>query len=123
MNGGYQGGGNRGGNQGGYQSGNRYAPLQNQDLSRHNSSRQASTPSQHPRGSRYQLDKAAITVDLSSERPLWPLSAYGPGREAPAQLFGGPIREQSFEEMRLRHYMAVVAGKPQEAVGEDFCQI
>lgn len=62
------------------------------------------------------LDKAAIVVDLSSEKPQWPLSAYGPGRYAPAQLFGGPLREQSFEEMRLLHYMGVAVGNPQGPV-------
>jgi len=66
----------------------------------------------------YSLDKKAIGVDLTSEKPQWILSAYGPGRLAPAQLFGGPMREHSFEEMRLLHYMAVAAGNPQQAVGQ-----
>src|SRR4051812_47956524 len=35
----------------------------------------------------YSLDKKAIEVDLTSEKPQWILSAYGPGRYAPAQLF------------------------------------
>lgn len=69
------------------------------------------------RTSPYSLDKTAIITDLSSERPQWILSAYGPGRNAPAQLFGGPLREQSFEEMRLMHYMALASGTPQQAVG------
>jgi len=46
------------------------------------------------------------------------LSAYGPGRAAPAQLFGGPQREQSFEELRLLHYMGIASGNPQQAVQE-----
>ena len=65
----------------------------------------------------YQLDKAAIKVDLSSERPQWILSAYGPGRYAPVQLFGGEQREKSFEEMRLYHYQARAANAEQQAVG------
>ena len=73
----------------------------------------ASSPQQPP----FQLEKAAIITDLSSERPQWILSAYGPGRQAPAQLFGGPLREQSFEEMRLLHYIGVASGNPQQAVG------
>jgi nucleoporin NUP42 len=64
----------------------------------------------------FQLDKAAIITDLSSERPQWILSAYGPGRHAPAQLFGGPLREQSFEEMRLMHYIGLASGNPLQAV-------
>lgn len=64
----------------------------------------------------YSLDRNAIIADLQTERPQWILSAYGPGRQAPAQLFGGPIREQSFEEMHLSHYVAAMAGNPQQAV-------
>lgn len=69
--------------------------------------------------SRYKLDKSVITVDLGKERPLWILSAYGPGgKEAPIQLFGGPIREQSFEELRLRHYELAASGNQQQAIQE-----
>ena len=64
----------------------------------------------------FALDKSQIITDLSSEKPQWILSAYGPGRQAPAQLFGGPMREQSFEEMRLLHYMGMSSGNPQQAV-------
>lgn len=45
-------------------------------------------------------------------------SAYGPGKNAPRQLFGGPSREQSFEEMRLRHYEAAAAGNSNQAIQE-----
>ncbi|TKW55268.1 Nucleoporin AMO1 [Colletotrichum tanaceti] len=64
----------------------------------------------------FQLSRDAIEKDLTSEAPQWILSAYGPGRDAPEQLFGGPMREQSFEEMRLLHLMATAAGNPQQAV-------
>ncbi|EFQ30341.1 uncharacterized protein GLRG_05485 [Colletotrichum graminicola M1.001] len=66
----------------------------------------------------YQLSKEAIEKDLTSEAPQWILSAYGPGRDAPEQLFGGPMREQSFEEMRLLHLMATAAGNPQQALNQ-----
>lgn len=54
----------------------------------------------------YIFDKQAIINDLTVEKPKWVLSAFGPGRQAPAQLFGGFPREQSFEEIRLLHFMA-----------------
>lgn len=68
--------------------------------------------------SSYKLDKATIANDLSKERPQWILSAYGPGRDAPLQLFGGHPREQSFEELRLRHYELAAQGNQQQAVQE-----
>ncbi|KAH7369955.1 hypothetical protein BKA65DRAFT_9311 [Rhexocercosporidium sp. MPI-PUGE-AT-0058] len=103
-------------------SGNRYAALQGDNYSSRNSNngyqnggaRTASPARDLP----YSLDKKAILLDLTSEKPQWILSAYGPGRHAPAQLFGGPMREHSFEEMRLLHYMAVAAGNPQQAIQE-----
>ncbi|KAI0129096.1 hypothetical protein BJ170DRAFT_594914 [Xylariales sp. AK1849] len=49
----------------------------------------------------YQIKRDAIKIDLLEERPSWILSSYGPGKDAPAQLFGGFPREQSFEEIRL----------------------
>ncbi|KAI4131427.1 MAG: hypothetical protein LQ347_002996 [Umbilicaria vellea] len=63
----------------------------------------------------YHLSKDIITEDLSKERPIWILSAYGPGREAPLQLFGGYPREQSFEEVRLRYYELAASGNQQQA--------
>lgn len=55
---------------------------------------------------------------MSKERPHWILSAYAPGREAPIQLFGGLPREQSFEELRFRHYELSAQGRQQEAIQE-----
>lgn len=52
------------------------------------------------------FDKETIIADLTVEKPQWILSAYGPARKSSAQLFGGYPREQSFEEIRLLHYMA-----------------
>ncbi|CAD6564651.1 MAG: hypothetical protein ASARMPRED_005618 [Alectoria sarmentosa] len=71
-----------------------------------------------PRDLPYKLDKASITNDLSKERPQWILSAYGPGRDAPLQLFGGHPREQSFEELRVRHYELAAQGNQQQAIQE-----
>lgn len=59
-----------------------------------------------------------LDLTLGKERPEWIFSAYGPGKNAPRQLFGGPSREQSFEEMRLRHYEAAAAGNPNQAIQE-----
>ena len=67
---------------------------------------------------RYKLDKARIVTELKNERPQWIISAYGPEKELPVQLFGGYPREQSFEELRLRHYELAAAGNPQQAVQE-----
>jgi nucleoporin NUP42 len=69
-----------------------------------------------PPAAPYSLEKEHIVTDLTADRPQWILSAYGPGRQAPAQLFGGTMREQSFEEMRLLHYMAAASGNSQQAV-------
>ncbi|OHF02024.1 hypothetical protein CORC01_02603 [Colletotrichum orchidophilum] len=66
----------------------------------------------------YSLAKEAIEKDLTTEAPQWILSAYGPGRDAPEQLFGGNLREQSFEEMRLVHMMAAASGNPQQALNQ-----
>lgn len=67
---------------------------------------------------RYKLDRTIISVDLGKERPLWNLSCYGPGKNAPSQLFGGAPREVSFEELRLRHYELAASGNQQQAVQE-----
>ncbi|MCJ1415184.1 hypothetical protein MMC32_001515 [Xylographa parallela] len=70
---------------------------------------------EHP----YHLDREIIKTDLSGEKPIWTLSAYGPGRGAPLQLFGGYPREQSFEELRLRYYELASAGNQQQAIQEE----
>ena len=64
----------------------------------------------------FQVSRDGIRADLETERPQWPFSAYGPGRDAPRQLFGGFPLEQSFEEMRVMYYMAQSQGNPQPAV-------
>ena len=67
---------------------------------------------------RFSLSKSVLTNDLSKERPEWILSAYGPGKDIPKQLFGGPLREQSFEELRVRHYELAAQGRQQQAEQE-----
>ncbi|KAI1332503.1 hypothetical protein F5Y16DRAFT_394575 [Xylariaceae sp. FL0255] len=49
----------------------------------------------------YKITKDGIKSDLTDERPNWILSSYGPGKDAPEQLFGGAMREQSLEEMMV----------------------
>ncbi|KAF2835831.1 hypothetical protein M501DRAFT_997503 [Patellaria atrata CBS 101060] len=63
----------------------------------------------------YHLETEIIKADLTNELPIWPFSAYGPGRDAPRQLFGGEL-EQSPEEMRLFYYNSKAAGNVQVAI-------
>ena len=65
----------------------------------------------------YGLLTDTIKQDLTTNLPLWILSCYGPGRDAPEQLFGGYPREQSFEEIRLHYMNGALSGNPQGAVG------
>ncbi|AEO68441.1 uncharacterized protein THITE_2117979 [Thermothielavioides terrestris NRRL 8126] len=64
------------------------------------------------------LTADAIQRDLTSELPQWILSCYGPGRDAPEQLWGGYPREQSFEEIRLHYMMGAMAGNPNGALND-----
>lgn len=64
------------------------------------------------------MTKDGIEGDLKNEKPQWPFSAYGPGRDAPIQLFGGFPLEQSPEEMRVLYYKATANGNPQSAVSD-----
>ncbi|WEW60128.1 hypothetical protein PRK78_005613 [Emydomyces testavorans] len=67
---------------------------------------------------KYALNADDIKSDLTpgKGRPQWIFSAYGPGKQAPIQLFGGPDREQSFEEMRAIHYAAAASGNVEKAI-------
>jgi hypothetical protein len=64
----------------------------------------------------YHLDKADIKNDLTGQRPIYPLSCYGPGRDVPRQLIEGPV-EISPEELRVRYYTQRLAGAEAVAVG------
>ncbi|QSZ31992.1 hypothetical protein DSL72_001561 [Monilinia vaccinii-corymbosi] len=91
---------------------NRFAPLQSNSNPRNYNTQRGGDGAHMP----FSLDNATIKQDLTAERPQWILSAYGPGRHAPEQLFGGPAREISFEEMRLLHYIAAASGNAQPAI-------
>lgn len=74
------------------------------------------TPSQTRQGSLpYHLNVDSIRADLKDgeERPSWPLSAFGPGRDAPRQLLEGTL-EQSPEELRVQYYLAKASGNTQQ---------
>lgn len=64
-------------------------------------------------GDSYNLRPDVIKLDLTDERPQWPLSSYGPGKNAPRQLLEANF-ENSPEEMRVLHYMN--GGNTQETV-------
>ena len=64
------------------------------------------------------IDQDLLKKDLTVDRPIWILSCYTPRSDLPRQLLGGPTREQSFEELRLRHYELDASGLQQEAVRE-----
>ena len=63
----------------------------------------------------YHLSVDGIKADLTygDDRPTWPLSAYGPGRDAPRQLLEGPL-EQSPEELRTQYHVAKAGGSTQQ---------
>ncbi|OAA56065.1 CCCH zinc finger domain protein [Cordyceps fumosorosea ARSEF 2679] len=67
---------------------------------------------------KYSIKLDVIETDLTTETPTWILSAYAPGRDAPDQLFGGAMREQSFEEMRLHYMKGKAEGNEQRALAE-----
>lgn len=69
-----------------------------------------------PQAAPYLLTKEGIEGDLKYERPIWLLSAYGPGRDAPKQLIEGDLLEQSPEEMRVAFYLAAAQGNVEAAV-------
>jgi nucleoporin NUP42 len=56
-----------------------------------------------------------MKLDLTEQRPVFPLSCYGPGRGAPRQLIEGPV-EISPEELRVRYYAQRLAGNEAVAV-------
>ena len=56
-----------------------------------------------------------MTKDLTpgQEKPMWPLTSYGPGKFQPL-LVGG--LDESFEELRLRAVTAIKSGTTDEYV-------
>ncbi|OOQ84975.1 CCCH zinc finger domain protein [Penicillium brasilianum] len=79
---------------------------------------QRAAPTQQ--NSDYGVTADDIKADLTAgkSRPEWVFSSYAPTRNVPRQLFGGPQRELSMEEMRLRHYEMTAAGSMDQAVQE-----
>jgi len=68
---------------------------------------------------RYALSAKHMEEELLSERPTWIMSSFGPGLDAPIQLFGGYPLEQSMEEVRVQHYLAMARGTGvEQAVSE-----
>ncbi|KAM7190174.1 hypothetical protein V8F33_009651 [Rhypophila sp. PSN 637] len=82
--------------------GNRFSALNNQNNQMDN----------------YGISADMIQRDLVNEKPGWILSAYGPGKDAPEQIFGGYPREQSFEEIRLYFMEGLAKGNPNGALQE-----
>ncbi|EOA89773.1 uncharacterized protein SETTUDRAFT_45886 [Exserohilum turcica Et28A] len=109
---------NRGGGFGGSNNnrfgafnGDRYRPGQNSGSNAFGGSRDSKPPSFH-------LDRDDMKNDLTTQRPIYPLSCYGPGREAPRQLIEGPV-EISPDELRLRYYTLRAAGNEPQAQQEE----
>ncbi|QIX00569.1 hypothetical protein AMS68_006086 [Peltaster fructicola] len=93
------------------QNQNRFAALGSQPRGRSNAFGANSTET--TKQSMFAVTAEGIKLELTDERPIWPLSSYGPGRDAPRQLLDAEF-EQSPEEMRLLHYMALANGNTQE---------
>lgn len=74
------------------------------------------TGGRDPRNIRFHLSREDIKADLTDQRPTYPLSCYGPGRDAPRQLIEGPV-EISPEELRSRYYSYRATGNEAVAVG------
>ncbi|KAI4921964.1 hypothetical protein J4E90_000392 [Alternaria incomplexa] len=111
--GGGGGGGGFGGssNRFGAFNGDRYRPSDNSGTNSFGGNRDQ-------KSSTFSLDKDAIQIDLAKERPIYPLSCYGPGKDAPRQLIEGPV-EISPEELRSRYYTLRAAGNEPTAQQEE----
>lgn len=66
---------------------------------------------------RFGLSKEDIKQDLTDQKPIYPLSCYGPGKDAPRQLIEGGV-ELSPEELRLRYYVCRAEGNEATAVSK-----
>jgi nucleoporin NUP42 len=54
--------------------------------------------------------KEELQIDITIDRPMLPLSAYGIGKRAPRQLIEGDL-ELSMEEMRVQAYLLDAQGE------------
>lgn len=68
-----------------------------------------------PKAAAFHMEADDIKNDLTGQRPVYPLSCYGPGRDAPRQLIEGPV-EISPDELRSRYYTLRLAGNETQAV-------
>lgn len=75
-------------------------------------------PGKQPNDREREINQDLIVSELSRERPIWLLSCYSPRADLPKQLFSGPDRELSAEEVRLRHYELASQGRMEEAIRE-----
>ncbi|CAO2656134.1 Nn.00g049370.m01.CDS01 [Neocucurbitaria sp. VM-36] len=107
-----------GGGFGGGSNNNRFGAFASGDRYRPNQSSGGTFASRDGRPAPYHLDKADMNNDLTGQRPIYPLSCYGPGRDAPRQLIEGPV-EISPEELRLRFYTLRAAGNEPTAQQEE----
>ncbi|KAK4675239.1 hypothetical protein QC764_001550 [Podospora pseudoanserina] len=64
------------------------------------------------------LNEETIRKDLQNELPQWIFSCYGPGKDAPDNLFGGYPREQQPEELRIHFMKGQAAGEAEAAMNE-----
>ncbi|CBX98083.1 predicted protein [Plenodomus lingam JN3] len=109
---GQQGSGSNNNRFGGFPGGDRYRPAQTTTSSSPlTGSRDQNSPTS------FNLSEADIKTDLR-DRPLYPISCYGPGKGAPRQLIEGPV-EISPEELRLRYYTLLAAGDEATAKQEE----
>ncbi|RMZ70284.1 CCCH zinc finger domain [Pyrenophora seminiperda CCB06] len=92
-------------------NGDRYRPGQDSGSNAFGGNRDSKTPAFH-------LDRDDIKNDLTTQRPVYPLSCYGPGRDAPRQLIEGPV-EISPEELRFKYYTLRSTGNEPAAQQEE----
>ncbi|KAK0666638.1 hypothetical protein QBC41DRAFT_325463 [Cercophora samala] len=92
--------------------GNRFSALSGGQQSAFGGSKQPDQPD-YPG-----LNEETIRKDLVNELPQWIFSCYGPGKDAPDNLFGGYPREQQPEELRIHFMKGQAAGEAEAAMNE-----
>ena len=60
-----------------------------------------------------EIQKNAIRLTVNQDRPLWPLSSYGPAKYVPNVIQG---LDESSEELRFKAFTAAKSGTMQEYV-------
>ncbi|KAK4173531.1 hypothetical protein QBC36DRAFT_335628 [Triangularia setosa] len=100
------------GQQSPFGGGNRFSALSGGQQSAFGGSKQSDQP-EYPG-----LNEETIRKDLQNELPQWIFSCYGPGKDAPDNLFGGYPREQQPEEIRIHFMKGQLAGEADAALNE-----